>query len=35
MKKIILIENIKVKPQPNTVAVEISWGSLYDCEKNI
>lgn len=27
------IENIKVKPQPDTVAVEISWGGLYDCEK--
>lgn len=27
------IENIKVKPQSNTVAVEISWGGLYDCEK--
>ena len=33
IKKIILIENIKVKPHPNTGAVEISWGGLYDCEK--
>ena len=27
------IENIKIKPQVDSAAVEMSWGGLYDCEK--
>ena len=31
--KTLQIENIKVKPQQDNAAVEMSWGGLSDCEK--
>lgn len=31
--EILQIENIKIKPQVDSAAVEMSWGGLHDCEK--